>query len=81
MAKKSRFSVADGSVSWGYNLISLPMRQPKIAEDPQFYVDNVDTMTLICYEDPYKHWEMLLMLLNFPFFPQENKIKINTLYI
>jgi hypothetical protein len=66
VAKKSRFSVAAGRARWVYNPNTLLMRQPKIAEDPQFYVDNVDTMTPICYEDPYKQREMLLMLLKSP---------------
>jgi hypothetical protein len=53
--EKSRFSVAAGSYNLVYNPNTLLMKRPKIAEDPQFYVDNVDDMTTKCYEDPYKH--------------------------
>jgi hypothetical protein len=47
VVKKRRFSVAGESVRWGYNINTMHMRWTTIAEDPQFYVDNVDTMTLI----------------------------------
>lgn len=79
VVKKRRFPVAIGSVRWGYNLNTMHMRWTTIAEDPQFYVDNVDTMTLKCYEDPYKQRDMSQMTQNFPFSPQK-KHKRHTIY-
>ena len=82
VVKKRRFPFAGESVRWGYNPIHYVKWISKIAEDPQFYVDNVDTMTLICYEVPYKHWEMLQMTQNFPFSPQkEQKKEFYIIYI